>query len=248
MSSRLEQHNLEIHENAKYWSQKPVLRRVYSKFYQAIAARVNREVPGHIVELGSGLGNIKEHLPQCITTDVFENPWLDRVENAYELSFGDGTVSNLILFDVWHHLQYPGTALKEIARVLHPGGRVILFEPATGFLGLVAFGCFHHEPLALTEPIEWEAPADFSAGKSRYYAAQGNAGRVFGSSAFADKLGGWRIAEIEYFSGLAYLASGGFRGPQLYPEALLPLFTWIDGGLSRAKMFASRMLVVLEKK
>jgi hypothetical protein len=31
----------------------------------------------------------------------------------------------------------------------------------------------------------------------------------------------WRVADIRYFSGLAYLASGGFRGPQLYPEKLL---------------------------
>ena len=30
--------------------------------------------------------------------------------------------SNLILFDVWHHLEYPGSAMAEFARVLAPKG------------------------------------------------------------------------------------------------------------------------------
>ena len=81
---------------------------MYSQFYREIARGLNPAVPGLIVELGSGMGNVKEHIPQCITTDIFPNPWLDRVENAYHLSFGQGEVSNLILFDVWHHLSTLG--------------------------------------------------------------------------------------------------------------------------------------------
>ena len=50
--------------------------------------------------------------------DLFSNPWLDRRENCYAMNFADGSVSHLILFDVWHHLRYPGTALREFHRVL----------------------------------------------------------------------------------------------------------------------------------
>ena len=71
---------------------------------------------GSVVELGSGIGNIKEVIPKCLCTDLFPNPWLDYVENAYALSFGSASVSNLILFDVFHHLKYPGTALQEFHR------------------------------------------------------------------------------------------------------------------------------------
>ncbi len=243
----LEQHNIEIFENRELWKKKPLLRRVYRQFYREIARRLNPNLPGLIVELGSGMGNIKEQCPQCITSDIFPNPWLDRVENAYRLSFGDGEVSHLILFDVWHHLRYPGMALQEFSRVLAPGGRIIVFDPAMGLIGRFVFGHFHHEPLGLEEEIEWNAPDGFSGREPEYYAAQGNASRVFGSAAFNEQLRMWRIAEIKYFSGLAYVASGGFRRPQLYPERLWPFLNLIDSVFSRFPTIASRMLVVLER-
>ncbi len=114
---------------------KAALRAVYRNFHELIASRLDRSVPGPIVELGSGMGSIKEVIPECVTTDLFPNPWLDRQENAYQLTFAAGSVSNLILFDVWHHLRYPGTALAEFRRVLAPGGRVIIFDPAISLTG-----------------------------------------------------------------------------------------------------------------
>jgi hypothetical protein len=243
----LEQHNREIHENRLFWEKKPLLRRVYAGFYREIAHRVDPAIPGLLVELGSGMGNVKEHLPACITTDVFPNPWLDRVENAYHLSFPAGSVGHLILFDVWHHLKHPGTALDEFHRVLTMGGRLLIFEPAMGLFGRVAFGHFHHEPVALDQKIEWDAPADFDRDAPGYYAAQGNATRVFQWGENAGRLLGWRVEEVRHFSGLAYLGSGGFRGPQLYPGFLFPAINRLDAWLSGFPLLASRMLVVLVK-
>lgn len=247
MSLSLEQHNIEIQQNREFWEKKPALRKAYSQFYREIARRLNPKLSGLLVELGSGMGQIKEHIPQCITTDIFPNPWLDRVEDAYHLSFSSGEVSHLILFDVWHHLRYPGAALQEFSRVLGEEGRIIIFEPAMGLIGRFVFGNFHHEPLALDEEIEWNAPEGSTSREGEYYAAQGNASRVFGTGAFLEKLHPWRISEIKYFSGLAYVASGGMRGPQLYPSAMWPLFNKVDAAFSRFPALASRMLVVLER-
>ena len=83
-------------------------------------------------------------------TDLFPNPWIDRVESAYNLSFSDNSISHLILFDVWHHLEYPVNALKEAHRVLTSGGTLIIMEPAMSVLGRIVYGKFHHEPLGLS--------------------------------------------------------------------------------------------------
>ena len=84
------QHDLEIQANRLAWQRKAQLRAVYRGFHELIASRLDRSVPGQVVELGSGMGSIKEVIPDCVTTDLFPNPWLDRQENAYRLSFADG--------------------------------------------------------------------------------------------------------------------------------------------------------------
>jgi SAM-dependent methyltransferase len=249
MPSEVGQHNLEIQANAGHWRRKPLLQRIYRDFYNEIASELRRDLPGATVEIGSGIGNLKTVLPEALATDIFPNPWLDRVENAYAMSFEDGSVANLILFDVWHHLEYPGTALAEFHRVLAPGGRLIIFDPAMGILGRIVYGLFHHEPLALKDEIRWRAPADFSPGEMTYYAAQGNAQRIFFSGEGVSELRDWWTVRRSLLAGISYVASGGFRGPQLYPESLLPALRGIDRMASRfPALFATRLLVALEKK
>jgi SAM-dependent methyltransferase len=246
------QHNREIHQNREFWARKPALRRIYRGFYEEIAAALPKGVPGLAVELGSGMGNIKEVLPECVTTDLFPNPWLDRVENAYALSFAPQAVASLILFDVWHHLEYPAAALREFRRVLAPGGAVVIFDPAMGWLGRFVYGLFQHEPLGLHQPITWEIPPDFDPTKQVYYAAQGNAWRLVRDIARRPAaqqppaLAGWEITRVSYYPALAYLMSGGFRGPQLFPDAALPALLALEKLLAPVPLVtAARMLVVL---
>jgi len=242
------QHNTEIHENLAHWQRKPLLREVYASFYREIATRLVGRPEGPVLECGSGIGNLKSVLPDCIATDLFPNPWIDRTENVFALSCADRSVAALILFDVFHHLEYPGTALVEMHRVLKPGGRLVLFEPAAGLLGRIILGLFHHEPLALRAPIAWDAPAGWDPHAIRYYAAQGNAWRLFRRGEHAGRLTGWNVCEVKCYSSLAWLLCGGFRGPQLWPGFALPLVRLLERGIDIApSLSASRMLIVLEK-
>ena len=237
-----------IEQNQEYWNRKPILRTLYGDFYRLIAKHLSKLPAGKIVELGSGLGNIHDVIPECIRTDLFPNPWIDQVENAYKLSFADGSVSDLILTDVFHHLKYPGTALNELHRVLQSGGRVIMLEPCISALGLIVYGALHAEPIAITKEIEWFAPEDWSADSVDYYAAQGNASRIFISKGFRPKLKAWKTIETIRLSAIAYAASGGYSKPQLYPTSMLPLIKRMEKILDVFPvLFATRLLVILEK-
>ena len=237
-----------INKNQEFWDRKPILRVLYGDFYRLIAQNLSTLPAGKIVELGSGLGNIHEFIPTCIRTDLFPNPWIDQVENAYKLSFADETVSDLILTDVFHHLKYPGTALNELNRVLCKGGRVIMLEPCISLLGAVVYGLLHEEPIAVTKKIAWTAPQDWSPENIDYYAAQGNATRIFVGKKFKPQLSGWRKIRRILLSAIAYAASGGFSKPQLYPTAALPLIRKFEKVLDVfPTLFATRLLVILEK-
>ncbi len=243
-----EQHNLEIHRNREAWQKRPLLRQVYEDFHRRIASHLTHDIQGLTVELGSGIGSIKQVVPECITTDLFPNPWLDRQENAYRLSFANQSVANLILFDVWHHLEFPGTALAECRRVLAPQGRLIVFEPAMGLLGRLVYSLGHHEPVAFRQPVQWFAPTDFPASEPPYFAAQSRAHRLFIRGEQQEQLGGWRVLKVQPLASMAYLVSGGFSKPQLCPTMLHPCLRVLDGLLSRLpSLFAVRLLVVLER-
>lgn len=237
-----------INKNIEYWNRKPLLQILYGDFYRLIAKNLSNLPDAKVVELGSGLGNIKEFIPHCLRTDLFPNPWIDQVENAYRLSFADGSVSDLIMTDVFHHLRYPGTALKEFHRVLQKGGRVIMLEPAVSLLGLIVYGLMHSEPIAWRRPIEWQSPPGWSAEDIDYYAAQGNATRIFVGNGFRAKLANWKKIQTIRLSALAYAASGGYSGPQLYPKSILLLIKGLEKVLDVFPvLFATRLLIVLEK-
>jgi len=211
-------------------------------------AKPRSKVNGKTVELGSGMGSITEVIPDCVRTDLFPYPWLDQIENAYRLSFENGSVSNLLMVDVFHHLRYPGTALKEFHRALAKGGHVVMMEPGLGLLGYIVYGLMHIEPIGKHEGGSWFAPKDWSPDKMDYYAAQGNATRIFVQKKFADQLDGWQIIEAKRITALAYAASGGYSGPQLYPISAFPFVKSIEKALQFfPSLFATRLLVVLEK-
>lgn len=244
MSLPLDQHQVEIERNRRAWAAKPLLRDIYTSFYQRILRLVDRTVPGVVVEIGSGIGNLREHLPGAVCTDLFANPWLDLVCDGYELPFRDGSLSHLILFDVFHHLERPAAFLREARRALHPCGRVILFEPYISAATLPVYGWLHHEPVGLGRRIDLREEAPWPRG---YYAAQGNATRLFFQPEAPRCAAGWRVFHAEALASFSYLGSGGFSKPSAYPRAWLPACQRLDRLLSRwPGMFGARCLVGLQ--
>jgi SAM-dependent methyltransferase len=239
----VEQHQIEILKNKHAWESKRLLRSIYESFYYQITGLINTAVPGKIVELGSGVGNLKSALPQAICTDLFPNPWIDAVCSAYAMPFENGSVSHLVLFDVFHHLERPNAFFKEARRVLNPEGRVIIFEPYISASSRMVYGLFHHEPIAWNAPI---LHADDPPSDDRYYAAQGNATRLFFMLESGQWLKGWKVFHKRPIVSFSYLFSGGYSKPAMYPEAALPMMQKIDSILVRwPSLFAARCLIGL---
>jgi SAM-dependent methyltransferase len=242
MSAPLTQHQIEIERNLRAWKSKPLLQEIYRGFYRQILELIDTAIPGNIVELGSGIGNLKAHLPQVITTDLFPNPWLDMVCDAYKLPFPDGSLSHLVLFDVFHHLRAPNAFLREARRALVPSGRVILFEPYMSWSSMPVYGLLHHEPVAWRTPIEQTD----SPPANDYYAAQGNATRLFFKKEIPGWPEKWDIFHAKAFSCFHYLLSGGYSKAAFYPSACLEILRKVDNKLSKfPKLFAGRCLIGL---
>lgn len=242
-------HNQEIAFNRGAWDRKPSLRAIYRSFHERIARCLTGDDEHLIVELGSGIGAIKAVIPRCVTTDIHPNPWLDQEEDAYALSFGDQTVSDLILFDVWHHLEFPGAALQEFQRVLTPHGRIILFEPAMSLVGKFVYGLLHPEPLGLRIPFSWQPPAGFDLRRAPYFAAQSSATRIFLWNDQQAWQRDWKIVSSKKIVSFSYLLSGGFSKRQLFPTSLLPVLQACDSFLQPlANLLAARLLIVLSKE
>lgn len=242
-------HRQEVSACYKRWKAKPLLQQVYGDFYQRIGRYCIADPHRPTVEVGSGFGAIKNFLPDCITSDFAKNNWTDRIENVYQLSFSDGSIANLLMLDVFHHLEFPGSALNECRRVLRKGGRLVLLEPAVSWLGILVYGLFHHEPLGLNAPTEWIRPPQSLVENDRYYANQSNAHRVFCGSRYRNLLTDWQIVSLIQTADFSYIASGGFQKLQLYPQWAYRFVKQLDRWLDRLPIvFATRMLIVLESQ
>jgi SAM-dependent methyltransferase len=90
-----------------------------------------------VLDAGAGECHFRDFFPACryvgVDNAVGDPQWdysrLSAVGNLYALPFADGSFSAAISIVVLEHLADPATALREIRRVLRPGGRFLIAVP-----------------------------------------------------------------------------------------------------------------------
>jgi SAM-dependent methyltransferase len=91
-----------------------------------------------IAELGSlylpGYAEVSDLRPvfaprRFIGCDIRHGPGVDRIEDAHQLSFGDGSLGAILMFELLEHLPSPAEAVAEARRVLRADGLLALSVP-----------------------------------------------------------------------------------------------------------------------
>lgn len=236
-----------LSQQERAWEERPVLRHLYRDWYRLIAGNLS-EVEGPTVELGSGIGRFKEVCPRALLTDVEPTRWAEAVVDAEALPYEDGTIANLVLFDVFHHLASPRRFLDEAQRALRPGGRVVLIDPYCSPVSTPAYKAFHHERTDLSG----EAFDDDAAVAAAPFASnQARATLAFfrGLPEFERRWPELQIRKRCRFALIVFPLSGGFSGRRLVPMSLLSPLEFLERGLHPiAPLLAFRCLVALERR
>jgi SAM-dependent methyltransferase len=240
------EHTLEQQEQA--WNRRPLLRRLYSDWYRRLADRLS-PVAGESIELGSGIGKLRTVTGDRVRlTDVAQTRWADGQADALNLPYPDGSLANIVMVDVFHHLADPARFLDEATRTLQPGGRVLMVEPYCSPVSTFFYRRFHHERTDLS--------ADVFAADTVSAADPLASNQALPTLAFyrrrTETLRRWdslALVEEQRFAFFVYPLSGGFSRRPLVPAFLYTPLQALERRLQPlAPILAFRCLIVLERR
>ena len=241
MSSRI------LNEQRAAWERKPALRALYRGWFEDLRRRMSR-VPGANLEVGAGIGQLRDFVPGLKGLDIELTPWTDLVGDAQRLPVRDAALANIVCFDVLHHLPRPALFFADAARALAVGGRVLVMDPYVSPLSFLVYRFLHPEgvsmamdPYDATRDICSDVPFDSN---------QAVATRMFFKDAdrFEQVFPNLRVVERRRLALLAYPATGGFGGRALLPDAAISVIHKAERLTPfLAPFMAFRTLVVVER-
>lgn len=228
------------------WQEKAVLRQIYQDYYQRITEVA---CEGRSLEIGGGSGNLKQYLKDVISTDIIQTPWLDASCDAQALPFAKQTFNNIIAVDVLHHIERPIRFFQEANRILKPGGRIILIEPAITGFSWFFYHFLHQEPVVLkADPLE-NSPQN--PHRNPFDANQAIPELLFGKylAAFKKSFPSLSLISKHYFNFCCYPLSGGFKKWCFIPQKAVSGFLRFEKIFEKSlgKYLGFRMLVVIQK-
>ena len=207
---------------------KPFLRQLYEEWYTDIA----RHVPdgqGRVLELGSGAGFLRQHMPDVIPSEVFPCSDVALILDARHLPFSAGCLRAIVMTDVLHHIPDVRRFLAEAGRAVRDGGTIVMIEPWVSAWSRFVYRNFHHEPF-LPEAADWtfaeSGPLSGANGALPWIVFERDR-RTF-SAEFRE----WRIESIHPSMPFRYLLSGGVSLRSLMPGWTFATWRGIERALS----------------
>lgn len=120
---------------------------------------IPRYARGALLDLGCGEAPLYAAYGACAgsvtTSDWHDGPHVDVVSDlTAELSFEDGRFDTVILSDVLEHLPNPSVVMGEVARILAPGGTLLLNVPFLYTIHEAPHDYHRYTEFALTRMVE----------------------------------------------------------------------------------------------
>lgn len=220
------------------------LKKIYEDVYSYF--KCNMSEGSHSLELGSGGGFIKDFIPNVTTSDVIELPFIDKVVYAESLPYEVGQLSNLFMFNVLHHVQDSEAFLFEAIRVLKPGGRIIMAEPANTIFSRFIYSYFHHEPCE-PEQEQWR----LESGGRLSMANAMLPWIIFkrDEDKFKKLFPQLEIIKYQNFMPFKYIISGGLSSPQLLPNFTYDLYSSFEKMISPLNNYLGMFVrIIVERR
>jgi SAM-dependent methyltransferase len=230
------------------WENKRSLRLLYRDYHRRLLESC---AAGRILEIGGGTAHIKDFRSDIVSTDILSFPGIDVVADAHSLPFPDGLFAGMVMLDVLHHLERPIEFLNEASRVLRPGGRLAMIEPAMTSVARRFYARFHEEPVDMeADPF---APVAIDSKRDPFDANQAIPTLLFATPAARNRvekvIPSLRVRSVEWLSLFAYPLSGGFQDWSLIPPVLVGPALAFEEKVPEMlrKHIAFRMKVVIER-
>jgi SAM-dependent methyltransferase len=206
---------------------KTFLRKIYDEWYRKISSNLP-EIPGAVLELGSGAGFLGDYIPGLITSEVFPCRNIAVILDGCALPFRDGSLRALVLVDVLHHIPAVREFFTEAQRCLAPGGRILLVEPWVSAWSKLIYQSLHHEPFR-PDSDDWsfpsEGPLSGANGALPWI--------VFARDRpqFEREFPDLQIRLIDPWLPFRYLVSGGVALRAIMPTFTYPIWQLVEAGL-----------------
>ena len=223
---------------------KPFLNKLYREWYAIFISELENLPDGKIVEIGSGGGFLKRVNPKILISDILPLADNDLTFSALDMPFEPEEVSCILMINTFHHLPDSKRFLQEADRVLTPGGKIIMIEPANSLWGRFIYQNFHHEPFQPDGPwkIPESGPLSGANGALPWIVFERDL------ELFKSWFPNFILSSINYGTALGYLLSGGVSFKSLVPGFSFVFFRLIDKFLSSISKQISMFMVIRVQK
>jgi hypothetical protein len=240
-------------EHKKNLDQKKMLKSCYSDFYIKILKEEKKFGKNTLnnslrLELGSGVGFIKDFDQTIITSDVVSNQFTDKIIDGNQMPYGDNEINSIFGIFCFHHFKDPFNFLKDLEVKLKVGGVCILIEPYYGTLAKFIYKRIHQ-----SEYFDQKESFDFKI-KDKTAMEKANQALSYiyfikNKEKFQKNFPQLEIVHTSIFGNyLRFIFSGGLNFRKILPDFLMSLIKIIENILfPLKKILGLHYLIVIRK-